>query len=195
LDIPALKNLRASVALNDIGFISWSKANSIQLKSPDSDIIITSGDYQIHTDGTTSLEDIFKDVTNDLNEAVNLQEDKKGGRSTSLRSTLNVGLEYLFLDNKLSAGLLYSNRFGNYYSMSELTVSGNLRPAKWMAASLSYSFLHSNFDTFGAALYLMPSKVLNLFIVGDYVIPNVSPQYYPTTTKALNLQFGISIPM
>ncbi|MDR1808929.1 MAG: DUF5723 family protein [Prevotella sp.] len=191
--LPVLKNVRASIALTDIGFISWSKDNTIQLKSKATDISIPSEDRVISDEA--SLEDVFEDVIDDINEAVNLQEDRKGGRSTSLRSTLNVGVEYLMLDNKLSAGLLYSNRFGNYYNTQELTVSGNFRPTKWLAASLSYSFLHSQFDTFGGALYLTPSKFLNIFVAGDYVIPNVSPQYYPSTTKALNLQFGISIPI
>jgi hypothetical protein len=195
LNLPVLKNLRASVALIDIGFVSWSKKNSIQLKSTLQPVVITSSDYQIHTDGSTSLEGIFEDVTSDLNEAVNLHGEAEKGRTTALRSTLNMGLEYTFLNNKFSAGLLYSNRFGNYFNTQELTLSGNLRPLKWLSASLSYSFMHSNFNTFGGALYITPGKVLQLFIASDYIISHVSPQYIPSTSNALNLQFGVSIPM
>ncbi|GAB6012083.1 DUF5723 family protein [Viscerimonas tarda] len=192
---PVFNNLKASLSFTDIGFISWSKANSVHLASPDGDIEISPNDYNIHTNGTTSLEDIFDDVTDDLEQAIDLKEDKVGGRSTSLRTTMNVGLEYAFLNNTLSAGLLYSNRFGNYFNMQELTLSGNYRPKNWVAASLSYSFLHSNFNTFGGAIYLTPLKVFNLFVAGDYIIYNVSPQFVPSTSKALNLQFGLSIPM
>lgn len=192
---PLLKNLRASLSLTDIGFISWSKKNSIHLTSSDKTIEITPNDYSVHTNGDTSLEDIFGDVTDDLAQAVNLEEEKNSGYTSALRTTLNVGVEYIFLQNKLSAGLLYSNRFGNYFNTQELTVSGNYRPKKWLAASLSYSFIHSNFNTLGGALYLTPSKVIHFFVVSDYIISHVSPQYVPTTSKALNVQVGVSIPM
>lgn len=190
-----LRNFKASLSFTDIGFISWSKKNSAQMVSPDEEIILTPNDYTIHTDGSTSLEDIFDDVMDDLEQAVNLQENKKGGRTTSLRTTMNVGLEYSFLSNTLSAGLLYSNRFGNYFNTQELTLSGNYRPKKWLAATLSYSFLHSNFNTFGGAVYLTPSKGINFYVASDYIISNVSPQWIPTTSNALNVQLGFSIPM
>ena len=191
----AFKNLKASMSFTDIGFISWSKKNSVHLVSPDDEIVVIPSDYTIHTDGSTSIEDIFDDVIDDLEEVVNLKEHKKGGRTTALRTTMNIGLEYSFLNNKLSTGLLYSNRFGRYFNTQELTLSGNYRPNSWFATSLSYSFMHSNFNTLGGALYLTPSKVVHFFVVSDYIISHVSPEYIPSTSNALNVQFGISIPM
>jgi len=189
-----LKNLTVSTSLTDIGFISWSKGNSMHLASSGETETVYP-DYTIHKDGSTSLEDIFEDMLDDFEQAVNLQEQKPKGRTTGLRITWNLGMEYQVLQDKLSAGLLYSNRFGNYYNRQEVTLSGNYRPLSWLATSLSYSFVHSDFDTFGWALYLSPKKGVNFFVVSDYIIPNVSPEWIPTTTKALNVQFGFTIPM
>ncbi len=188
-------NMKASMSFTDIGFITWSKSNTTHLESSGEEVLLSPNDYTIHTDGSTSLEDIFDDVIDDLEQAVNLQEKKKSGRSTSLRTTMLIGLEYTILPNELSAGLLFTNRFGNYFSNQELTLSGNYRPKDWLATSLSYSFLHSNFNTFGLAVYLTPSKGVNFFLAGDYIIPHVNPQWVPTTSRAMNVQFGFSIPM
>ncbi|NDW19354.1 hypothetical protein D0T53_10585 [Dysgonomonas sp. 216] len=190
-----LSNLKVSLAFTDMGFISWTKKNSTHLASTGEEVVIEPGDYTIHTDGSSSLEDVFDDVMDDLEQAINLEEGKRKGRSTSLRTTMNMGAEYSFFDNRLSAGLLYSLRFGNYYNVSELTISGNYRPKSWLATTLSYSFLHSDFNTVGFAMYLTPSKGVNFFVAGDYIIPNVSPEWIPTTTKAMNVQFGFSVPM
>lgn len=190
-----LRNLKVSLAFTDIGFISWTKGNSTHLASSGEKVTLTPNDYTIHTDGSSSLEDIFDDVINDLEQAVDLKEYKSGGRTTALRTTMNMGAEYAFLNNKLSAGLLYSLRFGNYFNTQELTVSANYRPKSWLATTVSYSFLHSNFNTIGWALYLTPSKGINFFLASDYIIPHVSPQWIPSTSKALNVQLGFSIPM
>ncbi|MFR9164962.1 MAG: DUF5723 family protein [Dysgonomonas sp.] len=189
-----LKNLTVSTSFTDIGFISWTKGNSMNLASSGEDVTVVP-DYTIHRDGSTSLEDVFNDVLDDFEEAINLREEKNGGRTTALRVTWNLGAEYKFLDNKLSGGLLYSNRFGKYFNTQELTLSANYRPLDWLSTSLSYSFIHSGFDTFGWSVYLYPKKGVNFFLASDYIIPNVSPQWIPSTTKALNLQFGFSIPM
>lgn len=189
-----LSNLVVSTSLTDIGFISWSKANSTHLASSGETVTVYPN-YTIHKDGSTSIEDIFDEMLDDFEQAINLKEQKAKGRTTGLRATWNLGMEYKFLQDKLSAGLLYSNRFGNYFNRQEVTLSGNYRPLNWLATSLTYSFVHSNFDTFGWALYLSPSKGVNFFVVSDYIIPNVSPQWIPSTSKALNVQFGFTIPM
>lgn len=189
-----LRNLVVSTSLTDIGFISWSKGNSTHLASSGEPVTVYP-DYTIHKDGSTSIEDIFDDMLDDFEQAINLKEQKAKGRTTGLRMTWNLGMEYDILQDKLSAGLLYSNRFGNYFNRQEFTLSGNYKPLSWLATSLTYSFVHSNFDTFGWALYLSPRKGVNFFVVSDYIIPNVSPEWIPTTTKAINVQFGFTIPM
>ncbi|MFV0468210.1 MAG: DUF5723 family protein [Dysgonomonas sp.] len=193
--VDVLKGVKVSAALTDIGFMKWNEKNTVILESPETVIIIDPNDYTIHQDGSTSLNDVFEDVLDDLEKAVDLKTQTPKSRTIALRSTLNLGAEYEILSGKLSAGALYSNRFGTYFNSSEFTLSANYRPCSWFAASAGYSFIHSSFDTFGLAMHLAPSKGLRLFLASDYAIPHINPQGAPTTSKALNFQIGISVPI
>lgn len=193
--IPILKGFKISGALTDIGFIFWSKGNSINLTSPETEILIKPNDYTIYRDGSSSLQDLLDDVVDDFEQAIDLKSNGNKSRTTSLRMNLNLALEYEILKNKLTTGFLFTKRFGKYFSTQEYTLSANYKPNTWFATSASYSFAHSKFDTFGLGIHLAPSKGINFFFASDYIIPHVSPQWYPTTSKALNFQLGISIPM
>lgn len=190
--LPVLEGLKISAAINDIGSISWSKKNSLELRSQETDVTIRPNDYDVE-DGS-SLSDIFDNAFDDLKEAVNLRGENKS-RSSSLRMNTVLGAEYEFFKHKLSLGALYSVRYGNYFNTSEFTVSANARPCPWVSTSFSYSFMHSKFDTFGFALHLAPTKGISLFLASDYAIPRVNSDFMPTTSKALNFQMGISIPL
>ncbi|WP_163306178.1 DUF5723 family protein [Dysgonomonas sp. 521] len=193
--LPALNGLKVSAAINDIGFISWSKDNSINLQSPETEVRITPNDYTYFSKNGSSLKDVFEDAFDDIKQAVNLKGETRKSRVTKLRMNINVGAEYEILQDKLSAGALYHLRFGNYFNLSEFTLSLNYRPCHWFATSASYSFVHSKFDTFGLAMHLAPSKGVTFFLASDYAIPHVSSEFLPTTSKAVNLQFGFSIPL
>ncbi|MFT3995208.1 MAG: DUF5723 family protein [Dysgonomonas sp.] len=192
-----LNGLKISGALNDLGFISWSEANALQLVSPEGEVVIRPSDYENTIDGSTSLSDVLDNAYKDIKKAINLKEREQvtKGYSTRLRMNLNIGLEYELLKNKLSFGALYSSYFGEYLTTWEYTVSANYRPCHWIALSGSYSFKYSNFDTFGFAFHIAPSRGLNLFVASDYALPHVSSEWVPTTSKGINAQFGISIPI
>lgn len=194
--LPILDGLKVSAALNDIGFISWSKKNSLSLYSPEQAVIVEPNRPN-DKDGDNSLSDVLEDAFDDLKEAINLKEDPSGSKSrtTSLRMNMNLAAEYEFLKDKLSVGALYSAHFGNYYTSHEFTLSGNYQPFHWLGTSVSYSAMHSAFDTFGFALHLAPSRGMTFFVASDYVIPHVSSQFIPTSSKGVNLQLGFSIPI
>lgn len=196
-DIPVnfLQKLKVSYALNDIGFIAWSGNDVIQLSSQETEVTISPHDYSIHNDGLTSINDIFDNAVDDIRQAINLHEDdSKGGYTTALRANMNVGLEYEVWDDKMTAGFLYSTRFGKYFITSEYTLSANYMPKSWLAATFSYSFVYSAFKTFGLAVHIAPARGLNFFLASDYTIFRISPQWLPTSSNALNLQMGFSIP-
>lgn len=191
-----LKKLKISYSLNDIGFIYWSKNNSAQLSSPATEVVITPNDYTIHGNGGTSIRDIFDDAVDDIKQAINLYETPtNGGYTTALRGNMNTGVEYEFWKDKMTAGLLYSIRFGRYFVSNEFTVSTNYKPNSWFATSLTYSFVYNAYNMVGLAVNIAPSKGVNLFLASDYMIINISPQGIPTTSKAINFQMGISVPM
>lgn len=194
--LPVLDGLKVSAALNDIGFISWSKNNSLALYSPTTEVIITPNDYTIG-DKSNNLSDVLKDAFDDIKNAINLQEDgdARRGVTTSLRMNMYLGAEYELMKDKLSLGALYYARFGNYYTTNELTLSGNYQPLQWLETSLSYSVMFSSFDTFGLGVHIKPKRGVTFMIASDYVIPHVSTQFLPTSSKGVNLQLGFSIPI
>lgn len=192
---PEVQGLKLSFALNDIGFITWTKNNSVNMHSPKTEVTIVPSDYTVYKENGTSLSDVLKDAFDDIKKAVNLTEDKRKARTTMLRMNMNIGAEYEIIENKLSLGSLYSLRFGNYFTTSEFTLSANTHFSSWLYTSLSYSFIHSKFDTFGFALHLAPSKGLNLFLSSDYALPHVSSEFLPTTSRGINFQMGVSIPL
>lgn len=193
--LPLLDGLKLSAAVNDVGFIVWTKKNSLDLQSPETEVTIKPSDYEHFRDGGSSLSDVFENAFDDIKKAINLKGETKKTRVTKLRVNMNVGAGYEILKDKLSAGALYSLRFGNYFNLSEFTVSLNYRPCDWAYTSVSYSIVHSNFDTFGLALHLTPSRGIHFFLASDYAIPHISSEFLPTTSRALNIQMGISIPL
>ncbi|MBK5721259.1 hypothetical protein JGH11_10290 [Dysgonomonas sp. Marseille-P4677] len=192
---PCLNGLKVSGALNDIGFIVWSKKNTISLQSSDTEVIVSPNDYEIYNRDGSSIFDVFEDALDDIKKAVNLQGDTRRTRLSMLRVNMNLGAEYELIKHKLSFGALYSIRFGNYFNISEFTFSTNYHPCSWFAGSLTYSVNHSRFDTFGMAMHLTPSKGINLFIASDYAIPHISSDFVPISSRALNFQLGVSIPL
>lgn len=195
-DVPVgfLQKLKASYALNDIGFISWTKSNVVQLSSQETEVTISPHNYTI-IGGGTSLNDIFDNAVDDIRQAINLHEDASpGGYTTSLRANMNVGLEYEVWKDKMTAGFLYSAHFGKYFTTNEFTFSANYMPKSWLATSFSYSAVYSAFNTFGLAVHIAPAKGLNFFLGSDYTIFKISPQFLPTSSNALNFQMGLSIP-
>ena len=127
----------------------------------------------------TSNTDIF-----DL-DLIQFQEGEAKSRKTTLRSTLNIGAEITLLNNKLGFGVLSSTQFTLPSSYSELTVSANYRPRNWFGATLSYSFLHSEFKTVGIGLKLGP-----IFIGSDYLMTKA-----PGDANRANAYIGCSIPL
>lgn len=192
--LPMLSGLKVSAAINDIGFIKWTQNNTVSISSSMQEVVVDPSSMNQSDD--QSIQNVFDKAFDDLRKAADLnQVAPKKGATTSLRATMLLGAEYEFIKHKLSAGVLYSARFGNYATSHELTLSGNYQPYYWLGVTGSYSIVHSNFDTFGLALHLAPRKGVTFFLASDYVIPHVSSQFFPTSSKAINLQVGLSIPI
>lgn len=190
-----LNNLTLSAALLDLGFIRWNASGTTTAQANGEfnfdgfDLAIGDNDENI-----PSMGDQFDDLTDDINDLFHFRQQESKGRSTMLRATLNLGAEYAILDNKLGFGLLSSTRFYRPKAYTELTASANYRPLNWVSASLSYSFIHSGFKTFGWALNFSPSWI-HFFIGSDYMITKITPQCVPVSASAMNAYVGISIPL
>lgn len=189
-----LKNMTVSLAVTDIGFMTWSKSNTIAMGSTLDDVVIT-GDFNIDTDESYSLEDDFDEVVDRLEEITDLKEKEAKSRTTGLRTNINVGLEYEVLPNKLNVGVLSTTRVNPSHTISEFTLGAAYQPLEWLEAGLSYSFVYNKWNTIGLALNLVPKKGVNMFISTDYFLPRVSSEFIPISTKGVNVMFGLSVPL
>lgn len=166
-----LNRLTLSAAVIDLGFINWSESSTTKASVNESHY------YMVDDEEGTQVLDY---------DLIQFKEDETSkGRTTSLRPTLNLGAEYTFFNKKLGIGLLSTTRFQKPKKFSELTISANYHPRNWFAATLSYSFLHSDFKTFGLGLKLGP-----VFVASDYMIT----ENLKSISRA-NAYLGISIPL
>jgi len=187
-----------SAAFTDIGFIGWSSKRTMYLATKKQEKPVTiAGDFIISTNGEgESLGDQIEVIFDKLKDAVNLEETgKNSGRTTGLRTKMNWGLEYEIIENQLSAGILSTTYFTPVSNVTEFTLAGAYKPVNWFEAGLSYSFVYGNFKTFGLALNFVPSKGVNVFLASDYLIPRWNSDFIPTTSKAVNFQVGLTIPL
>jgi len=187
------KRAQVSMAFTDIGVIFWQKDNSMYLKTPETEVRISPDQLNLEKG---NLSDQIQTITDDLRETINFKESEKSGRSTALRTNMNIGLAYEVWKKNMSVGLLSSTYMGYGNTLSELTLSANYNPDKirWLSAAMSYSFLN-NLNALGLALHLAPSQGFSLFVGSDFLLPHVNKDFFPTSSKAINFQVGIAVPM
>lgn len=191
------ENISLSAAVLDLGFISWGKGSNTFGELSGRPFEFSGFDLAIGDNVNSevpSMGDQFNDMKDDFVDLFHFSQKPSESRTTRLRSTINLGGEYRMLENKLGFGLLSSTRLYSPKAYTELTVSANYNPVKWFEASLSYSFIHSDFKTYGLALNFTPSWI-NFFIGSDYMFTKVTPQFVPVSGAATNFYMGISVPL
>jgi hypothetical protein len=190
---PANTGLTFSAALTDIGSIKWDDRYATFLATDAHEMTIT-GDHDISYEDNVgnSLSDIVDDLADDFMEAIALKPDPDatGKMTTSLTTKMNVGVEYAFLDERMNIGVLSATHFNPRRTLTEFTLAGAYRPASAVEFGLSYSFMHSYLKTFGLAVHLGP-----IYVSGDYVVPHFNSDFFPTTMRAFNVQFGCVVPI
>lgn len=121
-------------------------------------------------------------------------EEVAGAKSYRLSTgpKIYAGVEYPFLKDKMSAGLLYSAKFGYSRMINELTLSYNLNPAKWFNFGVNWSFLNA-YKTIGWMMEFTPKAGVNFFIGSDYTFMEVMPKIFlPVDKFWVNARFGLT---
>lgn len=169
------KNLTISAAVLDLGVMKWNKNNTtIAEVNGSENVIIDANNYEQFIGGDLlSLERFdFKK-----------EEEADYKSSTKLSTTVLVGAEYGLFNNKLSVGAIYSSRFVQPKTQTELTFLATLRPSNAFNLAVSYSPILSGGKSFGLALKLGP-----LFAGTDYM-------YFGENSKTINAFVGLSLPL
>ena len=195
-----LDNLTVSASVLDLGFISWSKSSTkIASANPDS-IDIKGSTYanMVDPNNPNTVMNAVNQLQNDAQgymdrvtngdvldyDMLQLEvSDAKESRKSRLASTLVLGAEYGFFNNKLAVGVLSTTRFVQPDALTELTFSANYRPKSWFNVALSYSAIQSAGKSFGLGLKLGP-----LFVGTDYM-------FLGKNSNSVNGFVGVSIPL
>lgn len=196
-----MDNLTVSASVLDLGFISWSKSSTKIASANPEPINIQGSKYA----GMIDMNDPVNSVVGALNQLdTDTREyeslvtegdvlnydmlqlkvaDAQESRKSRLASTIVVGAEYGFFENKLSVGALSTTRFVQPDALTELTLSANYRPKSWFNVALSYSVIQSAGKSFGLGLKLGP-----VFLGTDYM-------FLGKNSNTVNGFIGISVPL
>ncbi len=179
-----LPDLKASLAVVDLGFIGWTRSASVRGRSSVSEeytgIVVENGE-------TLSSPDFsFKDLTH---------FDRIDGASSTrmLYATMNAGAEYALWKHRVVFGLLYQARFRDYRTLHSLTGSVNFSPVRWFTLSGSYT-VGSCGGSLGLALNLCPGWI-NFFLATDVLTGRLSSQYVPVSRRSAHVTFGLGFPL
>jgi len=175
LDIGAswnpLEFLEVSAGIVDLGSIVWNKTYSKVARS--SGTITYEGFENIGMEEEegegNSTEDQMKTLTDGLMEMAQFKPVNESEKlNEALAPTINLGVEADVLDDKVSLGLLYSNRLITNNNISEITGIVNYKPFSSLNLAASYSLINGVKKTFGLAVGANIS-IVNLFVACDYI--------------------------
>ncbi len=148
-------HLKVSVGANDIGFIKWNGASTVN----------ANGSANFNYTG-------FNLSTNEANMDYGFNAEmtqSEGAYTTLLSCSLNAGIEYNILKNWIAFGLLSHTEFCQNFTRTELTASVNFRIMRWLSTSFSHTFLNGNQPgVLGWALNLHPPG-FHLFLGADFI--------------------------
>lgn len=183
-----LENLQVSVAVNDLGFISWGNSACFATSSKDPFLFRFSGvDMVLNADGVTVQEPDFE------SEGLDLAVIGGGkGKARPIRATVNAGVEYELWQHRLGLGLLYHGRMGLYAPSHNLTASLAFHPVYWFTLAPSYTFNNNRGGAVGLALNIAP-KGFNFFIATDVLTSKLAKDLYiPYKQDRMTFTFGIA---
>lgn len=185
-----LENLQLSVAVNDIGFISWSRAGAMSFETDRQGIEFSGADIVIDGNGATTSDTKFSFDNFNLHKTGNAQS----GATTLLRATVNAGVKYDVWRHRIGFGLLYNARMGLYKPSHNITASVNFSPCRWFTLTPSYTFNNNAGGAVGLALNLCPGFI-NLFVATDMLLSKLTPQYIPYNQDRMTFTFGLGVPI
>lgn len=179
-----LHNLQVSVAVTDLGFISWDKKYNSTGRSVKS---MEFTGVQIENGETLEQPDF------DMN-LLEFTPAEAQGASKSLNASLNAGIQYKVWRDKIGIGLLYTARFWEFKTRHNLTGSVNFQPARWFTLTGSYTVIDNRGGSVGLAMNLSPSWI-NFFIATDLLTVKHTPQWVPIKKSSVHLSLGLGVPI
>lgn len=186
-----LDGLILSASLNDLGFISWSKAAHAAI-SPDAPYVFDGFDNMGIHGGNNTLDEQWEVMRDDLEDFFALED--KGERSVTegIGAKLNVAAEYKMpFYRRLSVGLLYTGCFDGPYTYNQGMLVINVSPLNVLDFAVS-----GRVGTYGAGFGAMANfhcTGFSFFIGTDCFMGKVSKQLIPLENMNTSVSFGVNI--
>lgn len=176
-----------SLALLDLGFISWGKT---QWASTNGDRQVQTSDYIFNASDLGDGWDNLKEGIEDLYQLSDNGE--LNSRTRGIGATLNIGVGYEFpLYRNLHFGFLSSTVINGRYTWSQARFSANVAPVKWFSATANLEA-----STYGCGfgwLVNFYTKGINLFVGMDHTMGKLAKQGVPLNSNA-SVNFGLNFP-
>lgn len=186
--------LEVSAGIIDLGSITWNKTYNKVARSSGTVNYTGFDNIGMTEEGEESPMDAqMKEMMDGMLEMAQFKiVDESDNLKESLVPTINAGIEAGVLNNKVSIGVLYSNRLIPNNNISEVTGIVNLKPFSGFNLAGSYSLMNGVQNTFGLAMGIN-LLIANVFIACDYIPMYVTPQYIPLNKATTHLQIGLSL--
>ena len=187
----AIDGLTFSVSALDLGYYFFDEAMLQGFESKGEATYEGMKDLEIG--GEMNADQTMDAITDEFLALADLEESETARYDRiGTRAKIFAGVEYPFLNDKMSVGLLYSGKFGYSKTINEMTVSYNLNPCKWFNLGVNWSFLNA-WKTIGWMMEFTPRAGINLFVGSDYTFMEVMPDLYiPVDKLWMNARFGLS---
>jgi len=199
-----LKQLQISAAFTDLGFICWNAHKyNVGLDVLSNELNADMYNQHFATKEAYDADKLLGDVADGLGTAYSNIETKeyKKGTSTSFTSfKFNVAIDGKFWEDRVGVGLYSRTRYFNHRVTEEVTLGAYFRPVHWFNLAASYSFIGTNYRTFGAAMSIITYEGLGITLAMDYIPlsyayhnEDAKMAYVPYKSKGVNLALGLSI--
>ena len=186
-----LDGLTLSASLNDIGFITWSKAAHAAI-SPESPYTFDGFDnVAIHGNNNT-LDDQWEGMQNDLEDFFALEDMGERNITEGIGAKVNAAAEYeMPFYRRLSVGLLYTGCFDGPYSYNQGMFVVNISPLNVLDFAVS-----GRVGTYGAGFGAMANlhcPGFSLFVGTDCFLGKVSKEFIPLENMNSSISIGVNI--
>lgn len=187
-----VKGLTVSLALLDLGFISW---NNDMLATTNGEKTFTTDKYTFNADddAPNSFSKEWDRLRDDFSAIYELDDmGDQGGRTSMPHATLNIGVQYaLPMYNKLTFGLLNTTRLAGDFTTTDFRLSANIAPCRIFSGGVNLGV-----GTFGASFGWVANLHLtgfNFFLGMDRVPGKLCKQGVPLSSNA-QVTMGINSP-
>lgn len=181
-------NLKAGIALRDLGFIKWKEG--ISARNAGKPFVFDGfNDISVSDGPGTDFEDQADNLVDRLTDLYRLEDSGvAGGRNTGIGTTLSLSAEYaLPMYDKLSFGFTSVSRIQKHYGWNEERIYATVNPLRMVEVSIN-----GGVGTFGPS-WGWAVQLGYMFIGMDHMLGKLSKQGVPLRSNA-NFRFGLVIP-